>query len=353
MIAKQNENINPAECLVGLELKGGYIVEEKKVHKPNMTGGHFSRGYIVSKGSQKYFLKAIDLSSAFQSSDPLRTIQDLTTSFNFERDLLNKCSKAKMKKIMCPVADGYVDVPGVFGPYGRVNYLIFELANGDIRSVRNEMVKFDLAWMLRSMHHASTGLKELHQANVVHQDLKPSNLMEFKSKSFKICDLGRAFDLATAIDHDLHQVPGDKAYAPPEAFYGFSISDINTRKLYDLYALGGLIFFHILGMSPTMLLMNILNKNKVVTTQSWDQDLPFFKNAFTESIIELEKAIKDFPAYIKQDLIVTARELCNPDFTHRGHPKNYENKYDDILSVERYISRFNVIASKAEWELKK
>jgi hypothetical protein len=43
------------------------------------------------------------------------------------------------------------------GDYG-VPYLILELADADVRTLVRVSKRFDLAWLLRSLHHVATGL---------------------------------------------------------------------------------------------------------------------------------------------------------------------------------------------------
>lgn len=57
--------------------------------------------------------------------------------------------------------------------FTKVDYLIFELADGDVRSHLDAMPAFDAAFLLRTLHHVATGLQQLHRAQIAHQDLNP------------------------------------------------------------------------------------------------------------------------------------------------------------------------------------
>ena len=91
-------DLRPAECLVGLDLEGGWHVESIIKRHPKSTGGNFSVGYLVSNtdGRQAY-LKALDFAAAFEHPDLARALQDLTTAYNFERDLLEKCRNRRVQ----------------------------------------------------------------------------------------------------------------------------------------------------------------------------------------------------------------------------------------------------------------
>ncbi len=71
--------MRPAECIKGLNLADGWIVIDQISPPPHATGGHFSIGYLVEhKTGTRGYLKALDFSGAFQSSDPSRTLQAMT-----------------------------------------------------------------------------------------------------------------------------------------------------------------------------------------------------------------------------------------------------------------------------------
>jgi serine/threonine protein kinase len=73
---------------------------------------------------------------------------------------------------------------------GRVDYLILEIADGDVRSFLSTCNKIELAWKLRALHHIATGIHQLHAADIAHQDVKPSNVLVLGATISKIADLG-------------------------------------------------------------------------------------------------------------------------------------------------------------------
>ncbi len=126
--------MRPAECLVGLDLESGWHVQSIVYKPPTATGGKFSVGYlVVNEQGQKAYLKALDFSAAFESPDWVRVLESLTKAYNFERDLLARCKDKRFDRVVTPIADGWVNVPGSFGQLGKVAYLIFPLAKGDIK----------------------------------------------------------------------------------------------------------------------------------------------------------------------------------------------------------------------------
>src|SRR6185437_6181885 len=246
----------PAELLAGLSLDGGWKVTERITAGPDATGGVFSVSYIVeSAHSGRAFLKALDFSKAFSSPDPARALQAMTEAYNFERDILQKCADRRMDRVVRAIGDGNVRTTATSGG-GVVQYLIFELADRDVRLQLSLSSKVDLAWKLRSLHHIATGLMQLHSAGIAHQDLKPSNVLVFEGKTSKVSDLGRAAYQGRTGPCDDLSFAGDPSYAPPELIYGHVDSDWRKRRLgCDLYLLGSMVAFFFTGAGSTGLLM--------------------------------------------------------------------------------------------------
>ena len=98
----------------------------------------------------------------------------MTTGFNFERDILARCRDHRLTHVITALADGTVRV-SEDGPLAAVQYLVFELAECDIRLYLSFSDKLEVAWMLRTLHQLAAGLDQLHRIQIAHQDLKPSN----------------------------------------------------------------------------------------------------------------------------------------------------------------------------------
>lgn len=338
----------PAHMLSNLDLGNGWKVGGF-VHKPQgATGGNFSSGYEVTETAtgRKGFLKALDFSSALQSADPAKELQAMTAAYNFERDVLHKCRSRKLDKVVHPIADGAVTIPNM-GALGTVQYLIFDFADGDVRTFIKKAASFDLSWIMRSLHHTAVGMKQLHWNGIAHQDIKPSNVLVFGQNDSKLSDFGRSSDRAQAAPHDNWAIPGDRTYAPPELFYGYSIAgEFDKRFGIDLYSLGSLIFFYFSKTSAIAAL-----ESKIVghpgfnlSGNNFEQDLPVLRNAFADVLLDLKKDVEPLAGSCTDEIITIAAQLCDPDPRLRGDPQSRKiHQY----SLERYVSRFNVLASGA------
>ena len=342
---------NPAEHLKDKVINDEWIIGNPINKPPGATGGRFSIGYEVEhkKTKEKAFLKAIDMSSALHSQDPPRELEKLLKAYNFERDLLLKCSSKRMRRVLVPICDGSINVFGSPDPSNSAYYILFKMADGDIRKAKSQMATLDVAWSMRSLHHTCVGIKELHSTGIAHQDLKPSNVIQFDKGNFKISDLGRAHDKDTTSPHDTYPVPGDQTYAPPESFYGIPMDNFGKRRLYDLYTVGGLIFFHFMRQSPTSLIIDrIIQRSLPFSNMNYDNDMPSLQTAFADVLVELKSSIPIADGNIVESIVHIAKELCNPDYSLRGDPEQAKSINSDKYSMERYISRFNYLAKRCE-----
>ncbi len=118
-----------------------------------------------------------------------------------------------------------------------------------------------------------------------------------------------------------------------------------------MYLLGSLIVFFCTGVSMTHLLISELDEE--FHPDKWDKTfeevLPYLQTIFLSVIRELHAKIQpEFAGKIAESV----KQLCNPDPAQRGHPRNIMFS-DSQYSLERYVSIFGNLASKAEYSLKR
>jgi serine/threonine protein kinase len=349
----------PVFSLLGKELDDGWTVIEPVGWKfdPNGipvragepgSGGNFSIGYRVKKGDRIAFLKAIDLSRAMNRPDVISALKEIVDTAAFEKSLCQLCGDRRMDRVVLALASGDVAT----GPnlQDTVPYIIFELADGDVRRrmrLVNDNVKS--AWIFKAAQNAAVGLKQLHSAKVAHQDVKPSNVLHFEGqKAFKIGDVGRAILEGVTVPHSNLGIAGDPAYAPPELLYSYYLPDWQTRRFgCDLFMFGSLIAFFFLGQGFTPLLLQKIEKNYLPQslggewTGTYIEALPMVRRAFTDVLDELSIQI---PGEFRDEVVKSVRELCEPDPALRGHPLTRKASQFDL---SRYISQFDLLASRA------
>jgi len=336
-----------ARLLTGLILPGGWRVLSPVGLAPSAPGGISSQAYLVeSEAGVRAFLKALDYSAAFLQREPTRALQAMMSAYLFERDLLAQCGERRLSGVVTPLASGHVrfaDGP----PPNVVEYLILELADGDLARMAELGERFDVAWALRALHHLARGLQQLHRLGIAHQDLKPENVLLF-GEIAKLGDLGRAARRGTSGPFDHLEIAGDLAYAPPELLYGQLDPDWDHRRLgCDLYLLGSMAAFFFTGASMTALWTAKLELRHrwQVWPSTFDEAMPYLRAAFDRAVSELAAQV---PRELAAGLEAVVRQLCEPDPRRRGHPRDRTALFGNPFNLERYVAWFDRLARRAE-----
>ena len=311
---------HPHEMLEGLVLSGGWRVNQRADPGKDHTGSHFSCGYRVTRedGTQGY-LKAFDFFSRLpESDDPARTLEPLLKAFNFERDLLERCRKKHLSRVITALDHGAVSVPGFKG-ISTVQYIIFELAETDFRGLMSAVRDLDIATALRTLHHIAVGLKQLHGLGIAHQDLKPSNVLLFNGmKSSKLADLGRAADKGSESPHYGMVPAGHRAYAPPELLYDATEGSWERRRMgCDTYHLGSMIssIFTTVGMTPLVVDSLDSGHKPFEWRGDYESALLFLRPAFARAV---DYVVSEVPQDLRGELEGVIGQLCEPDPKLRG-----------------------------------
>jgi serine/threonine protein kinase len=293
-------------------------------------------------------LKALDYSRALAADDIPEALARANNEYLHERDLLRRCEEQRLSRIVRALGDGRARVDGVEG-IPTVDYLIFELADDDIRGFIDEPANAATAsWGLRVLHQVAVGLNQLHTHRMAHQDLKPSNVLVFDPTLLKIGDLGRA-SYRGGSPFDEHGVAGDLSYAPLELLYGDRPSDWNARcQACDMYLLGSLALFLYTRVSMTAAVLSKLDRD--LRPKFWgapyNEVLPFVRDAFSDV---LETFAAGLPEALREPLVRHVRELCDPDPSMRGHPRAIAGT-GSSYSLVRHIAAFDLLAQRAEMD---
>lgn len=349
-----------AENFIDMSVNGWIAIEKiaspKDVDGGDLTGSNFSVGYIVEKGSDRAFLKVIDIDRAIEQGRNNGNIAELLARISqdhkFEERLLNLCADNRLSKIIKIIDSGQINhSDGTPSPY-----IIFELADGDVRKLVSRSKLIDDKMKLITLHGAAVGLKQLHGQKIAHQDLKPSNILIFmESKNIKIADLGRSSCQGIPAAHDGYKVAGAVSYAPPEQLYGETPTEwVNRREACDIYHLGTLASFLFSGMTLNTFYKENLHEN--ILPPAWSgKGLANYTDALMHLQVGLSEFISaassSFPGWAKDDLIWIIKTACNPDYKKRGAP-SYRSRSGAPVGIDVYISKFNNLILRSKLQVK-
>lgn len=109
-------------------------------------------------------------------------------------------------------------------------YLVMQYCeNGSCTSMAGRMEEEDI---LKFLHDVSAGLEYLHDHNIIHQDIKPDNIMLDDNCNFMVTDFGISVSANGSLYDSNGMSGGTRAYMGPERFEGI------TLPASDMWSLG-------------------------------------------------------------------------------------------------------------------
>lgn len=129
-----------------------------------------------------------------------------------------------------------------------VCYMAMEFVDGETLNDRvGRDGPLDVGDALEIVRDVARGLQHAHESGVFHRDVKPGNVMVSRSGEVKVTDLGLAKAPATDLGLTAYgQLVGTPIYMAPEQ----SDEPDEPDARYDVYALGGTLFFLLTGQVP-------------------------------------------------------------------------------------------------------
>jgi len=360
--------MNPGKSYASDDLEGkvvgGWRVL-KRLDTPDLsmskTGGRSSCCYYVEKDGMPAFMKVLAYRKAISRCRPQVEICDqdavakisrkATEIFNYEKAISELCTNRNIPNVVYCIDSGDTALDG-YSAEGRVLYIVYEMADGDVRQAMDLSPEGDFADKLRSLRDVAVGISHLHDNGISHQDIKPSNILCFKNES-KIGDLGNSIIFGGDIVCPHHlRFNGDTKYAPPECFF----PDFNATKdsLYriDNFMLGELMVFYFTGVIFNRVINYYLpDELRFLNTrpsQTYSDILPDMMNAFKNALrfFEIKIPIHE----VKEGLVSIVSYLCHPDPSRRGHPQDVALPDYDL---QRTIRELDVLQAKAEHAMSK
>ena len=329
--------------LVGKITPSGWRVCEPVTFSSDHTGGYFSSCFFVEKEGRRAFLKALDIEK-FDISE----LMPILAGFQYESELVALCGERRLSRIVQVLESGKLERDeAVIAVLKKVPFLVFELADCDIRDSIDVSSAVSDQWRFFVLHQATLALLQLHSNAIAHQDLKPSNVLIFGPNRLKLGDLGRSSLRGRTAPHDDFVVAGARNYAPFEQRYGYVPDDWVVRRLNtDVFHLGCLIVFVFTNVCfPEYVMMRLQVPHR---PENWgapyDQVCTHIHAALVESLNEISD---DFPARFRADLKAAVLDLCNPDPARRGRANVSTVDSAHIQWLQRYASRFDRLEKTA------
>jgi protein phosphatase len=126
-------------------------------------------------------------------------------------------------------------------------YSLFEYIPGQtLADWRLKQPLPDLEAVLQIIEQTGKALQALHRAEILHQDIRPNNVMLDTQGQIRLIDFGAARLAGLQSDQEVAgDIPGTALFTAPEYFTGQAGT---TRS--DLYALAALCYFLLTGQSP-------------------------------------------------------------------------------------------------------
>ncbi|KZV35127.1 hypothetical protein F511_20220 [Dorcoceras hygrometricum] len=176
----------------------GNVFEVTAKYKPPISLiGKGAYGVVCSAlNSEKNMKVAIKkITNAFaRKIDAIRTLREIKILRHMNHD--NVSGIISMRKYVAFGMCTIVEIKDIIPPPQRGTfsdvYIVFELMDIDLRQIIHS--RRDLSEHHRQffLYQILRGLKYIHSANVVHRDMKPSNLIVNMNCNLKICDFGLA-----------------------------------------------------------------------------------------------------------------------------------------------------------------
>ena len=132
------------------------------------------------------------------------------------------------------------------GKSGDVAYIAMEFLEGrELRDVLKEGTLLPVEQVLNIVAQVALGLAYAHEHDIIHRDVKPSNIMVISDGHVKITDFGIARMASSTVRTQTGMVLGSPKYMSPEQVMGKAIDQRS-----DIFSLGVMLYEMLTGQAP-------------------------------------------------------------------------------------------------------
>lgn len=343
------EKFPSASDLTGITLCERWELRSLLHQSPQESGGNFGVGYIVYDLNEKQerFLKVVDYRKRMRQ---ISQLTQLLTEAQFEVAIQKYCNEKRMSRVVKMLAHGELVFKRI-ADSEEYSFLciVMEKGEGDIKDHVHYAPNQSPFWKLSVARDVALAILQMERANLAHNDVKPSNVIRFKSDGdkhlVKLGDIARVVRKDGQGPFDGKDWAGDPRHRPIETLYGWKEPEWhNRRTAADAYMLGNLISFLFVGASVTERIVNSLSPEyrPEAYTGSYRQILDVVRHTWL-AIVESQIA-PAFPDKLRAELQSIFCWLTEPDPRERG---DRSARRTGSVGMERIHSRLVQLTNKA------
>ena len=210
-----------------MELRKGQLFDRRYQLISNLGHGASAQVWLACDTMANNLKVAIKVFSSYKGIDTMG-IQNFKREFTFVYNIQHQ-------NLLTPTNYAVCD---------KVPYLVLPYCeNGSSVSMIGRVEESDV---IKFLHDVSAGLECLHKHNIVHQDIKPDNVLLDDDCNFLVTDFGISVQSAGDEAASSGSYGGTKAYMGPERFE----KGATPIKMNDVWALGATAYELITGNAP-------------------------------------------------------------------------------------------------------
>lgn len=210
-----------------MNFKKGQLFDHRYQLITNLGHGASAQVWLAIDTMANNLKVAIKILSSYKGIDTFG-IQNFKKEFTFVYNLQHQNLLTPTNYAICD------NIPYLVLPYCENGSSISMIGRVD----ENDVIKF--------MHDVAAGLECLHAHNIIHQDIKPDNVLLDDDCNFLVTDFGISTQSAGETSDSSGGIGGTKAYMGPERFE----KDASPIKMNDIWALGATAYELVTGNAP-------------------------------------------------------------------------------------------------------
>jgi serine/threonine-protein kinase len=242
------EEILPAACpACGVPIEGnlttcfscGYARRTAPLKKGQLISGRYELTGVLGRGGMGTVYRAHDRS--LDEEVALKVLSE-TTEGTADADRRFRAEIKLARKVRHPNVCAIHE----YGQIEDLQYIVMELVHGqDLRKYLDSRGKLSTAEALDLAREIGAGLQAIHDAGVIHRDLKLANVMRDGAGRLRLMDFGIAKSAGDMMSTVTGHIVGTPEYMSPEQVQG---QPVDARA--DIYSLGVMTYELLTGRVP-------------------------------------------------------------------------------------------------------